>query len=176
MQNIRPLAPVSIPQSALGGASGVSDVAIGQVGDTQAIDQNKDARLGAPGADATAATPAAGTTTAAAGANGTGEQKASVTSNGLVAAPAAPGSAAAALTTPVVNEQLPTNHPFTKDQLKAIKKAQERVAKLQKKAAANPAKPVPTGTPGTAPAAVQGATPATGAVSTPGTPVAPAPQ
>jgi len=176
MQNIRPLAPVSIPQSALGGAAGVSDVAIGQVGDTQAIDQNKDARLGAPGADVTAATPAIGApavaTTPAAGASGTGEQKASVTSNGLAAAPAAPGSAAAALTAPVVNEQLPTNHPFTKDQLKAIKKAQERVAKLQKKAAANPAKPVPTGTPGTAPAAVQGATPATGAVATPGTPVA----
>jgi hypothetical protein len=159
MQSIRPAMPVSVPSTAAGTASGVSDVAIGQVGDTQAIDQKADARLGVPGgaapADASPAAPGAAPTeatvtptAAAATPNGTGEQKASVGSTGLAANPASP------LAQPT--EQLPTNHPPTKDQLNAMKKAQAKAAKQQKKQ-----KPASTTT---APAAAAGATPATGAV------------
>jgi outer membrane protein assembly factor BamD len=148
MQSIRPSVPVSVPATAAGTASGVSDVAIGQVNDTQAIDQQKDARLGAPGAavDQTNST-----------ANGTGEQKASVGSTGLAATPANPASPVAATGT----EQLPTNHPFTKDQLKAMKKAQEKTAKQQKKQGATAATTPAAG------AAVPAATTGTPATSTP---------
>jgi hypothetical protein len=97
--------PVSVPAVAAG-ASGISDVSIGQVGDNSAIDQKQDARIGQqPG------------TTAA------DEQKASVGSNGQAATPA-----------PAVSSQsLPTNHPMTAQQYKELKKQQERQAKYLKK-------------------------------------------
>lgn len=149
MENLRPPVPVSVPATAAGGQTGVSDVVLGQTSDS-AIDQKQDARIGlqnAPGAPAT----------------GEGEQKASVQSNGQpqpAAGPtgpaAAPGGAASPATTQVVDANLPTNHPLSKDQLKLIKKAQDRQAKAQKKQqaktgtqAAQPAAAITTGQPPT---------------------------
>jgi hypothetical protein len=77
-----------------------------------------------------------------------------VGSTGLAAAkPEAPASPVAQ-----TNEGLPTNHPFTKDQLKAMKKAQARIAKAAKKngTAATPAGATPaTAAPATTPTAPQ---------------------
>jgi outer membrane protein assembly factor BamD len=56
MQSVRPASPVSVPQEAAG-ATGISDVTASAVGDTAAIDQKQDVRLGTPIAPA-AATPA----------------------------------------------------------------------------------------------------------------------
>ena len=109
MQTIRPAIPVSVPATAAGAASGISDVSIGQVGSTTAIDQQPDARLNTP-------------------AGGTGEQKASVGANGQ-----AGGDAATPSTTP--DPQLPSNHPPTKAQLKAYQQQQAKEAKAAKKKA-----------------------------------------
>ncbi len=117
MTTLRPVVPVSIPAAAAGAQTGVSDVSIGEVANS-AIDQQPDARLGAP---------ATGTPEA-----GTGEQKASVGSNGQAPASAAgPGVTQPLSTTD--NAQLPTNHPPTKQQLKAFKDAQAKEAKAQAK-------------------------------------------
>ncbi len=149
MTSIRPAVPVSVPASAAGGQSGVSDVTVGQVGDTAAIDKQQDARLGTPAtAGAIPGTPGVPTPT------GTGEQKASVGSNGLTAA-AAPG----APVTETAGQPLPTNHPMTPDQLKAYKKDQIRLFKQAKKAAAAAAKN-PAKAPATAPAATTTPAPA----------------
>lgn len=119
MSSLRPSVPVSVPAAAAGTASGISDVTIGAIGDASAIDQKEDARLGA----------AAPSTSGAS--NGTGEQKASTTSTGLATAPPVETPAA-----PVSNDAvLPTNHPITKDQLKAMKQAQAKAAQAQAKAA-----------------------------------------
>jgi outer membrane protein assembly factor BamD len=120
MENLRPPVPVSVPAAAAGVQSGISDVVLGQTTDT-AIDQKADARMGQP---------AAGTAL-----TGEGEQKASVQSNGQAqpAAPAPTSSPLSAQTTTVADANLPTNHPLSKDQLKLIKKAQEKQAKAQKK-------------------------------------------
>jgi outer membrane protein assembly factor BamD len=111
MKSLRPPVPVSVPAAASGGPTGVSDVVAGQVSDTSTLDQGKDARLSAQNA-----VPAAG-----AAASGTGEQKASVGSNGqdIVASPKPEAPP-------------PTNHPATAKQIKEYQKAQERA---QKKAA-----------------------------------------
>jgi outer membrane protein assembly factor BamD len=122
MESLRPPVPVSVPATAAGTQSGVSDVVLGQTSDT-AIDQKPDARLGLPPAPGAIAT-------------GEGEQKASVQSNGQpqpAAAPKAPAAPASPLTTTTVDATLPTNHPMTKDQIRMMKKAQEKQAKAQKK-------------------------------------------
>ena len=137
MTTIRPTAPVSVPASAAGGASGVSDVVGGVVGNTENLDKSSDVRLGSQnGAIAKEAA-------------GTGEQKASVGSNGQ--------------TTAVETAPPPTNHPATAQQIKDYQKAQAkaaaRAAKAAKKAkpgstpapdAAKPADPAATGTPASA--------------------------
>jgi outer membrane protein assembly factor BamD len=147
MESIRPSVPVSVPQVAAGGQSGVSDVSAGVVGNTDAIDKQPDARLNIQPAAAATATGAPATSAPPTGlVGGTDEQKASVGANGQTATPATPAAALAASAnstteTPAAKpEVLPTNHPATKDQLKAYKKAQEKAAKLAKKnAAAKPA-------------------------------------
>jgi outer membrane protein assembly factor BamD len=145
MESIRPSVPVSVPQIAAGGQSGISDVSAGVVSNTSAIDSQPDARLNIQPAAATAVNNAAGNAPAPATGlqGGTDEQKASVGANGQAATPATPAAALAAASatsaTPAP-EVLPTNHPATKDQLKAYKKQQEKAAKLAKKnAAAKPA-------------------------------------
>jgi outer membrane protein assembly factor BamD len=169
MESLRPSVPVSVPQVAAGGQSGVSDVSAGVVSNTDAIDKQPDARLNIqPGAPA-AAVPAAATSAPATGlVGGTDEQKASVGANGQAATPATPAAALAASAnstteTPAAKpEVLPTNHPATKDQLKAYKKAQEKAAKLAKKNAA--AKPAGASSPA---AAATPATPTTPTATTP---------
>ena len=151
MESIRPKVPVSVPQVAAGGQSGISDVSAGVVSNTDAIDKQPDARLNiqpaAAGNTAAVVNTGAATSAPAAGLQGdSDEHKASVGANGQAATPATPAAALAASAnstteTPAAKpEVLPTNHPATKDQLKAYKKAQEKAAKLAKKnAAAKPA-------------------------------------
>src|SRR5579863_9078285 len=143
MESLRPPVPVSVPAVAAGGQHGISDVSASQVvTNTEAIDKQPDARLnvqpeGTPGATTNATAPAlnasasAGSATGLAGTSpqGTGEQKASVSSNGQ----APETSALAKPATPAPEQPLPTNHPPTKDQLKAMKKAQEKALKRAKK-------------------------------------------
>jgi outer membrane protein assembly factor BamD len=136
MESLRPSVPVSVPAIAAGGQNGISDVSATQVvTNTDAIDKAPDARLNAPagGAAADAGTaPAAApgaapaSTVVAGNLQGTGEQKAGVATSTLAA-----NSTASA--TPAAEGPLPTNHPPTKDQLKAMKKAQEKAAKAAKK-------------------------------------------
>jgi outer membrane protein assembly factor BamD len=162
MENLRPPVPVSVPATAAGGQTGVSDVVLGQTSDT-AIDEKQDARIGlqsAPGGPAT----------------GQGEQPASVGSNGqaqqaAAAKPAASAASSLPSSSPLAppsaaDANLPTNHPPTKDQLKLMKKAQEKQSKDQKKQQEKAAK---TGTP-----AAAAATTATGQpVATPAIPPLP---
>lgn len=143
MQSVKPQAPVSVPAvAATPGAAGVSDVVGSTVTDATALDQGKDARLGAQ--------------------NGTGEQKASVSSNGQ--STSTTGDAA----------PLPTNHTATAKQIKAYQQAQAKAARKAAKDAKNNKTPAaaktdapPVGT--TNPAGA--ATPATTAA-----PLNPAPQ
>lgn len=140
MTAIRPSIPVSVPATAAGGQTGVSDVGVGVVGDSQSFDKTPDVRLGTPAAEqkpastvtASAATPGTPAPAAPSG-QGVGEQKASVESNDQ---------------TPAANaaEPPPTNHPLTKAQQKLLKKQQEKAAKLAKKsgATANGATPAAT--------------------------------
>jgi outer membrane protein assembly factor BamD len=126
MDSYRPAVPVSVPAAAAGGQTGVSDVVGAVVGDSTNLDKSPDARL----ANQNGVVTQAGA--------GTGEQKASVGSNGQDTGDAKPAAPAAANTAP------PTNHPLTSAQIKQIQKAQERA---QKKAAAQAKKkgtqPVP---------------------------------
>jgi outer membrane protein assembly factor BamD len=132
MQSLRPPVPVSVPATAAGGQSGISDVTANQiVGNTSAIDNTPDARLGQPAAG--------GNAPAASALNGIGEQKPGVGNTGQAETPVATPAAA--------DQPLPTNHPPTKDQLKAFKRAQEKAAKQAKK------------TPAAKPAATTGITP-----------------
>ncbi len=142
MATIRPNVPVSVPAVAAGTTSGVSDVVGGVVTSTENLDKAADARMSAQNGVVTKE-----------GA-GTGEQKASVGSNGQEAA-AAPAEAAPP----------PTNHPATAQQIKAYQKAQAqaqaKAAKLAKKNKNNPAATKPAdkpATPATAPAATTPAT------------------
>ena len=117
MESLRPSVPVSVPAIAAGGQNGISDVSATQiVTNTDAIDKAPDARLNTPAAG-TAAAPA--TPAAADSLQGTGEQKAGVATNTVAANQTSS-------TTPAAEGPLPTNHPPTKDQLKAMKKAQEK--------------------------------------------------
>jgi outer membrane protein assembly factor BamD len=156
MESLRPPVPVSVPAVASGGQSGISDVSASQVvTNTEAIDKNPDARLNVQPAATGSAT---GNTAALAGTSpqGTGEQKASVGNNGQPETPAATTTTAAAA-------PLPTNHPPTKDQLKAFKKAQEKTAKQAKKNnAAKPASATPSQPDSTTPATPAATTPVAG--------------
>ncbi|HVW85959.1 MAG TPA: outer membrane protein assembly factor BamD [Bryobacteraceae bacterium] len=144
MDTVRPSVPVSVPASAAGGQSGVSDVVAGVVADSSNIDKSPDARLSSQNG------------TVAPDAQGTGEQKASVGSNGQTTT-----SSNATEVAP------PTNHPATAKQIKAYQKAQ---AKAQAKAAREakkkghqaPASATPTqsGTPATTDTTAQNAQPA----------------
>ena len=113
MTTIRPSVPVSVPEVAAGRTSGVSDVVGGVVGNTENLDKGPDARMssqnGVVGKEGA----------------GTGEQKASVGSNGQSAAPAEP----AAVAPP------PTNHPATAQQIKEFQKQQARAQAKAAKAA-----------------------------------------
>lgn len=117
MKSLRPDVPVSVPATAAGGQTGISDVTASVGTDTSALDKGQDARLSAQNTAGTPGTPA----------GGEGEQKASVGSNGQPVAQNATTNS-----TPAQNQPLPTNHPLTKQQLKAIRKAQEKAAKKQK--------------------------------------------
>ena len=132
MKSLRPPVPVSVPKVATGGQDGINDVSASQVvTNTEAIDRNPDVRLRTP-----AAGTAAETSSATSKDNGTGEQKATVGSNGQ--------ADLTATAKPAVDGPLPTNHPPTKDQLKAYKKAQEKAAKdAKKKGATTPAPATP---------------------------------
>jgi outer membrane protein assembly factor BamD len=134
MTTLRPSVPVSVPAVAAGGATGVSDVVGGVVGNTENLDKSADARMSAQNG------------TVVKEGTGTGEQKASVGANGQAATPAA----ATAVPTP-------TNHPATPQQIKEYQKAQAKAAakaaKAAKKAksgstpAAKPADPAVPGSP-----------------------------
>ncbi len=123
MKALRPTAPVSVPKPVTGTADGISDVSASQVvSNTDAFDKAQDARLGTAGTQAAAINGASPTPVE----NGTGQQK------------AATGSEVTATPKPAEQAQpLPTNHPPTKQQLKAYQKAQEKALKkakeLQKK-------------------------------------------
>jgi outer membrane protein assembly factor BamD len=117
MKAMRPNVPVSVPETAAGGQTGISDVTASVGTDTTALDKGQDARLSAR--NVTGNAPVAGE----------GENKASVGSNGQTVARNGAQSTPAA----TQNQPLPTNHPLTKQQLKMIKKAQEKAAKKQKK-------------------------------------------
>jgi outer membrane protein assembly factor BamD len=138
MESIRPSVPVSVPAAAAGTQTGVSDVVGGVVSDSTNLDKSPDARMasqnGAVVAEAT----------------GTGEQKASVGSNGESTA------AAPAPTAPT-----PTNHPVTAKQMKDYQKAQQ---KAQQKAA-HDAKKKGVQTPAADAAAANGGAPATAGAS-----------
>ena len=131
MQTIRPSVPVSVPAVAAGGASGVSDVVGGVVSNTETLDKGPDARMssqnGVVGKEGA----------------GTGEQKASVGSNGQTAA--APAAAEA--------PPPPTNHPATAQQIKDYQKQQARAQAKAAKAAKKNKTPVTPATPATTPAA-----------------------
>lgn len=120
MAAVRPMIPVSVPLTAAGGASGISDVVGGVVGDSTQLDTAQDARLSSQN----------GTLTQAA--TGTGENKASVGANGE--------SAAKGGAEPIVP---PTNHPATAKQIKQYeqmqKKGIEKAARDAKKQKATPA-------------------------------------
>ena len=138
MTAVRPAVPLSVPSTAAGGQNGISDVTATQVADSAEIDRAQDARLGAAGTAANAAT-------------GQGEQKA-----GLGAAPVKSSDPASAQLAPSAdssaNVNLPTNHPATKEQIKAYNKQVKKALEIQKKNAPKaPTSGQPA--PGAAPAA-----------------------
>jgi outer membrane protein assembly factor BamD len=163
MTAMRPPVPVSVPASAAGttptgGATGINDVGIGVAANSTALEQGKDARMSAQ--NGVVSTEKAGS----------GEQPASVGSNGqstaLAAQPEAPP---------------PSNHVPTAKQIKDYQKSQ---AKLQQKAlrdakkkgavaapSVNAAPTTQSGTPATPETGAQTAQPATR--TTPASPTAP---
>jgi outer membrane protein assembly factor BamD len=145
MTAVRPAVPLSVPKTASGGQDGISDVTATQA-DSAEIDRAPEARLGTP------ANAAAGT------AAGEGEQKA-----GIGVAAAKPADAASAQLSPSAqasaNVNLPTNHPATREQIKAYNKQVKKVQEAQKKAAAK-ATASGKAAPGTTPAATDTTTPA----------------
>jgi hypothetical protein len=154
MTPLRPTVPVSVPPVAAGGQTGVSDVGIAAVGNNDEIDRAKDVRLGQPAAGYPAA-PAAPEAKPASTGTGEGEQKAGTEEPAKTA-----DAAADSATTTAAPASLPTNHPPTKEQLKAYKKQVEKAQKAQKDAAKKGTAPaaaaaVPT-PPGSAAPAVAG--------------------
>jgi outer membrane protein assembly factor BamD len=132
MESFRPSVPVSVPAAAAGVQSGISDVVGEVVGNSSNLDKSPDARMSQQNG---VNVPAA---------NGTGEQRASVGSNGEAIptgtaglAPVTPATPAAAAK-PVAPQQLktatdianavpvPTNHPVSPKQLKEYQKNQEK--------------------------------------------------
>ncbi len=160
MTAMRPPVPVSVPAVAAGtvtptDGTGVSDVSVGVAGSSNALDAGKDARLSSQNGVVTAE------------GSGTGEQKASLSSNGQSTA----GSSAA---------PPPSNHVATAKQIKEYQKlqlkAQQKAARdAKKKGAAAPAvnaKPVTeNGTPATPETGAQTSQPASR--TTPPQPTAP---
>ncbi len=150
METYRPATPVSVPVSAAGGATGVSDVVGGVVGDSSNIDKSPDARMSSKNGEVVPE------------ATGTGEQKASVGSNGETSAVT---PAAAKPDAPP-----PTNHPVTAQQMKEYQKAQKKAQEKALKDAKKKGLPPPTATPATAapgtPAAAAAGTPATAPATT----------
>jgi outer membrane protein assembly factor BamD len=132
MQAMRPPTPVSVPKEAAGGQSGINDVTASPlVTDTAAFDKAPEARLGVTG------TPAAGA------ANGTAEPKPESSISSPTSSSTAQPDGPAATAKAAEAQPLPTNHPPTKQQLKAYKKAQEKAAAKAKKQNGN-AKPAST--------------------------------
>jgi outer membrane protein assembly factor BamD len=159
MQAMRPTVPVSVPAIAAGGQSGVSDVGIAAVGNDDEIDRAKDVRLGQPAAGDPAAPGANPVPTP----TGEGEQKAAT---GEASKPS--DAAADSGTTTDAPKALPTNHPPTKEQLKAYKKQVEKAQKAQREAAKKVGK---TTTPADAAAAASATgTPAAAATTPAATP------
>ncbi len=150
---------MSVPAIAAGTQSGVSDVTAIVAGNSEAIDKTPDARVNVPagGTPVPASTPGS-PQAAAPAATGEGEQKAALGTRASSSKDPNAQLNPAATATGV----LPTNHPPTKEQLKAYTKQVEKQQKLQKKAAAAAAKPAATT-----------ATP-TAATSTPATATTPA--
>ena len=142
MESYRPPVPVSVPLAAAGVQAGVSDVVGTVLGDSSNLDKSPDARMSQQN-----------------GVNvpegaGTGEQKASVGSNGEAAPTGAAGSAGlapaatpAAPAAPKPATQLktatdianavptPTNHPVSPKQLREYQKNQEKAQQKAIKAA-----------------------------------------
>ena len=178
MESFRPSVPVSVPTAAAGGQSGVSDVVGGIVSNSTNLDKSPDARMSQQNGQNVPEKA------------GTGEQKASVGSNGQTTEPAAvPGTPAApaatavpakpvALTTAVAIANAvptPTNHPVTPKQLKEYQKTQE---KAQQKAIKAAKKKGLTPTAPAAPDPINSANPSalpTTPATTPGSPAAPPP-
>jgi outer membrane protein assembly factor BamD len=159
MAAMRPTVPVSVPAVAAGGQTGVSDVGIAAVGNNDEIDRQKDVRLGQPAAgDPTAPVAPA----SAPAATGEGEQKAA-TSEASKPSDAAADSG----TTTDAPKALPTNHPPTKEQLKAYKKQVEKAQKAQKEAAKKGEKTTPADAAAAASAAAAPAAAATTPAATP---------
>jgi outer membrane protein assembly factor BamD len=163
MESFRPAVPVSVPNIAGTGQTGVSDVVGGVVNDSTNLDKSPDARMSSKNGEVVPE------------ASGTGEQKASVGSNGQDAAIGPAGGAAPAAAKADVAP--PTNHPATaqqiKDYQKAQLKAQQKALKEAKRRGLVPAKPgdpnapQPATTPaGTPTGATTSATPAAAAPAT----------
>ena len=159
MTSLKPPVPLSVPAVAAGTQAGVSDVVGGVVSDTTAIDQGKDVRMSAQNG------------TLAPDASGTGENKASVGSNGETSSAT---EAAAKPEPPPPSNHMPTAKQI-KDYQKAQAKAQQKAAKAAAKKNNDKAMPPAPGTPG-APGAVPGTIPAASGPVTPAPPAqAPAP-
>ncbi len=118
MTTIRPTVPVSVPNIAAGGQNGISDVVGGVVQDSANLDKSQDARMSSQ--NGVVKTEAAGT----------GEQKASVSSNGQ-------GTGDNAKANEIVP---PTNHPATAQQIKQYEKLQAKAKAAAERAAAKAAK------------------------------------
>ena len=130
MTSLKPPVPLSVPDTAAGrNAAGVSDVVGGVVSDSTAIDKGKDVRMSAQNG------------TLAPDAAGTGEQRASVGSNGETSSAAEPKPEP-----PPPSNHMPTAKQI-KDYQKAQAKAQAKAAKEAKKKPADALPPAP-GTPG----------------------------
>jgi outer membrane protein assembly factor BamD len=117
MESIRPNTPVSVPNIGGGTQTGVSDVVGGVVTDSTNLDKSPDARMSSKNGEVVPES------------QGTGENKASLGSNGQDLVPAPAGGAPAA---PKADVAPPTNHPVTASQIKEYQKQQ---AKAQQKAA-----------------------------------------
>jgi outer membrane protein assembly factor BamD len=179
MESYRPPVPLSVPEIAAGGRSGVSDVVGDIVKDSSNLDKSPDARMSSQNG---VVVPEGA---------GTGEQKASLGSNGETTAPSgvpgtpsAPAASGTAAATPAAPAPPPTNHPVSakqmKDYQKAQARAQQKAAKLAKKkglapAAAGDAAKAETNAAvpaGTAPPVQQTGPPVT-SPTTPGSPLPP---
>jgi outer membrane protein assembly factor BamD len=137
MQSYRPPVPVSVPAAAAGVQSGISDVVGNVVNDSSNLDKSPDARMSSQNG-----------TVVPEGA-GTGEQKASVGSNGettepggaagtpAAPVPAAPAHSALLTTAAAIANAVPTptNHPVTPKQLKEYQKKQQQMQEKAAKAA-----------------------------------------